>query len=1031
MTQFQNLRDEFLNPPSQYRSTPFWAWNDQLDEQELVRQVKDMKDQGFGGFFIHSREGLETEYMGEKWLHCVKEVVKAAKELGLEAWLYDEDRWPSGTAGGRVPAKGDAFRAKGLTLELTTAPVQNDPSIIALYRARINSGDPMRLDECGQVNPGGDLTPLLGETLLVFRVEISRKSEWFNGETPPDNLNPDTVAAFIQCTHEVYRRAVGEDFGSAVPGFFSDEPGIHDRNCAFTPGRGWVPWTARFPQEFLKRRGWNLFSQLPFLFFNGADSAHIRHDYWRTVTELFRESFPGQIGRWCREHGLRLTGHFLWENKLGVATRVCGAVMPNYTCEQDPGIDLLCEQIDECITVKQCTSVASQYGKKTVVSETYGCTGWEFDFEGQKWIGDWMYVLGVNRRCQHLMLYSLRGCRKRDYPPSFNYHSPQWKYTRFTEDYFARIAAVMTKGEAIRDILVIHPSSTAWSELGSNPYGFERRGDDRDIPAINRYGDRFNRFLQNLLGAHYDFDLGDETILSETGNVDGTAFVVNRCRYRAVILPRLKSLFKTTVDLLLRFLDAGGFVLTVGPLPTMVEGQPSKMPEKLLTHPRLYRLQDETQMIPALEHVLPRRIDIRDEFSSPVASILYQLRDLGTKRALFVVNTDRERAYHAEIRLDFTGAAEEWDPLTAAVSTVQAVQIPGGSVINARFGPAGSKLYLIDCRATPAGNGPLKKKHAATSELLAALGPSCRFSRTAPNVLTLDMCRYRISEGEWSQEQEVWKAQREVRKRLQMRPIHRNGIPQRYKWIHEAVPMDGTRVSFLFAFDVKELPDGVVRLAMESPNDFELALNGERVDSKPDGWFLDRSFQTIPLPGVKGGENTLTLSCSYRSRMEVEAMYLTGDFGVDADRRMIREPKMLHFGDWCFQGYFHYCGGMVYHFETSLRTQPGDRVVLRPGAYSAVMAEVTVNETTAGIIPWRSVEELELTGLVKNGLNRIDIEITGSARNMMGPFHQARGKLPNTDCASFTCEGSEFTPGYTVHPYGLFGQIGIYRLIQP
>ena len=119
-------------------------------------------------------------------------------------------------------------------------------------------------------------------------------------------------------------------------------------------------------------------------------------------------------------------GHFLQEDKMGLCTRVNGAIMPNYQYQHVPGIDMLCEQTKEYMTISQCASVAHQLGKKVVLSETYGCTGWEFTFEGQKWMGDWQFVLGINRRCQHLALYSLRGCRKRDYPPSFNYNTNWW-----------------------------------------------------------------------------------------------------------------------------------------------------------------------------------------------------------------------------------------------------------------------------------------------------------------------------------------------------------------------------------------------------------------------------------------------------------------------------------------------------------------------------------------------------------------------------------------------------------------------------
>ncbi len=63
---------QFENPRAEKRSLPFWAWNGRLDKKELVQQVRQMKQAGVGGFFIHSRDGLETEYLGAEWMECVK-----------------------------------------------------------------------------------------------------------------------------------------------------------------------------------------------------------------------------------------------------------------------------------------------------------------------------------------------------------------------------------------------------------------------------------------------------------------------------------------------------------------------------------------------------------------------------------------------------------------------------------------------------------------------------------------------------------------------------------------------------------------------------------------------------------------------------------------------------------------------------------------------------------------------------------------------------------------------------------------------
>ena len=60
------LKEAFCRDLTDYQSIPFWSWNNELDEKELVRQIDDMKAAGIGGFIMHARIGLKTEYLGEK-----------------------------------------------------------------------------------------------------------------------------------------------------------------------------------------------------------------------------------------------------------------------------------------------------------------------------------------------------------------------------------------------------------------------------------------------------------------------------------------------------------------------------------------------------------------------------------------------------------------------------------------------------------------------------------------------------------------------------------------------------------------------------------------------------------------------------------------------------------------------------------------------------------------------------------------------------------------------------------------------------
>ncbi len=1024
MSGINELEKKFKNPAAQYRSFPFWAWNDKLDPNELVWQIESMKAHGIGGFFMHSREGLETEYMGSEWMECIKASVEAGKKNGMYAWLYDEDRWPSGTAGGKVPAESEEFRAKGLTIEVSNKPYTPEPSVQALFSAQI---DDMALLHCERLDISKPQLASEQEVLLVFRIEVSQKSAWFNNQSPPDNLNPNTVRRFIKKTYEAYKEQVGLEFGNTIPGIFTDEPGIHDRTCRFASSRGWLPWTYCFPSFFQERRGYDIFDTIPYIFFNGKASGKARHDYWWTVTELFSKSYTRQLYEWCDKNGLAFTGHFLWENNLGVATRVCGAIMPNYRFQHIPGIDMLNNQTDEYITLKQCTSVANQYGRKKVVSETYGCTGWDFDFEGQKWIGDFQFVMGVNIRCQHLALYSLRGCRKRDYPPAFNYNTTWWKHHHVIEDYFSRLSAVLTEGEPIRDILIIHPSTTAWCMLGTNPYGLPKRGKDRDIPSVKEIGDDFNLFIEYLMGCHYDFDLGDELILAEAGSVQNGKLYINQKGYRLVIIPSIKTLLESTVQHLQSFLAEGGKVITVKPCPTMVSGVESNGIEQLITHENMRIISKYNELNCMLNRMGCRSVSIRNRFGEEVPSILAMLKDADAFWILFTVNNDRKNDYDVTIELQATGDVQEWRPLDGSIKIPEFTVTYEKTQIEAHFGPVDSHLYIIKKEAN--GIPHVSKIQDKQKKLVGFSWTNFSFTRTLSNSLVLDRCRYRMLNDAWSRETDVWKAQNEIRKKLGMRPIYLNDIlPQRYTWIYEPHEGDRTPVCFEFTFQVNELPESILELVVEKPEWFHMTLNGIEQKVESVGWFIDKALQRIPLTGVEEGTNVLCLYCDYSNFMEIEDCYIIGDFALNADRAIIHEPKKLMLGDWNLQGYLHYAGSMVYHFNYLFSKKPGKdggKILLEMSAFSAVNIEIRVNGKTSGFIPWRAQSVLDITNDIIEGENHIEIEVVGSPRNFFGPFHQT-SKSHTVNSSSFRTDGDEYTPEYVVKPYGLFEPVRIY-----
>lgn len=1017
----EDVRVKFENPDTFSRSFLFWAWNSRLEKEELVRQVQLMKEAGVGGFFIHSRDGLETEYLGEEWMDCVKAVVDEAEKLGLYAWLYDEDRWPSGTAGGRVTSQGDAYRCKGLTLEV--CPPEQFLEIVrregyfdnnefhdqqlglqAIYGARIQG---MELVSCRRLDWNNCDAPKDEEVLLVVRLEVSAPSQWFNNEAPPDNLNPDCVRLFIEETHEKYKKEVGQAFGRSVPGIFTDEPSLHDRHAFFGEHKGWIPWTYEYSAYFVKQRGYDFFDVLPWVYFNGTFSRQARHDYWYVNTLRYGEAYFKTIGDWCEENHLMFTGHFLQEDKMGLCARVNGAVMPNYIYQHVPGIDMLCEQTKEYLTVKQCTSVAHQFGKQNVLTETYGCTGWDFSFEGQKWIGDWQYVLGVNHRSQHLALYTLKGCCKRDYPPSFNYNTNWWNKNKIIDDYFARLTTVLEEGVPVRRLLLLHPMSTVWSKLGTNPYGNPIRRNERDVPELNEYGDRYNQLIEYLEREHLDCDLGDELLIKEYGTAQDHKFIIQHGIYDAVIIPSMDTLFQSTCELLVRFMDQGGYVYMIKPLPYLVEGREQNLDilNCVIQHTNSQVLEGQEELTQVLNPY--RSVSIEYVGGGQARELLCQLRKTDGGYFLFVVNNSRETAIVANIQMKVNGAVEEWKPLTGEIETYRFCENTGsGIVIHTNFAKAESKVFFI-------------KEELVVEKILPE---RTQIRLSSQNVLPLDICRYCLEEEPFSEQMEVWKAQYQIRERLQMVQIHVNGLPQRYQWLPIPHPSDGKKVKLLFLFESDMEIQGA-GLVLERMEEFQILFNGKVVNNRAEEWFLDRGFPMVGLPAIQKGTNTVELACNYSHHMELENIYITGVFGVTSQRIMTKQPETLAIGDWCEQGLMHYCGSVsyIYEYEYSTRFQ---RVELKVPEVSAVGMTIVINEMVIEV-PWHMTEAIPITKYLREGGNRIEVELMGSPRNMMGPFHLKDENPERIYDACFCPEEEDYTEDYRLKNYGLMQNIMI------
>lgn len=1001
---------EFANPGSAYRGKPFWAWNGRLAPEELRRQVRIMHRMGLGGFFMHSRVGLATEYLSKEWFDCVRACVDEAESLGMEAWLYDEDRWPSGAAGGWV-TRNPKYRSKVLSLHLeqNATSLTWDKSTLAAAVATLKGNEAYNVRNIPRGKRPGRMAK--GEMLLIYRLVSMPTSDWYNGQSYLDTLNHDAVREFIDVTHEAYLREVGGEFGKVIPGIFTDEP-HHNwmlTQCQWsnmdTGGNLSVPWTEAFPAIFRRRYGYDLLSDITKVFYDvdGERMHRERYHYHDCLTFLFCDAFARQIGQWCEKHNLLFTGHTLEEPKLSTQVGV-SATLRFYEHMQVPGMDLLCETWREYDTARQVSSVARQFGRRWRLTETYGCTGWDFPFVGHKALGDWQVALGINLRCQHLSWYTMEGQAKRDYPASIFYQSPWWESYGWVEDYFARIHAVMTRGQEVRDLLVIHPLESMWMQFS---VGWQEN------PKIRTYDEMMVRLRDSLLAANLDFDYGDEDILARHGKVGRKEkkLKVNRAEYKAVLVPPLLTIRRSTLMLLKRFSDAGGTVIFAGSAPSYVDAVRSE--EAMSFASQCLSVPAKGAKLSAAVASSCRRIHIQDSEGNEIRQTLHLLREDKDAFYLFVCNvgydyarprpgdatrnepriSDRTDTFPDVFILGFDecqGRPVELDPGTGETRQTDAKRSGEQWRIRTSLTKLGSRMFMIPkCRGRSVSAGaPLKDVRIQTLRQ-----ERWEYSLSESNNLVLDCPRYRIGRGRWCRADEILRIDQRVRKTIGCKP---RGGQMVQPWAQsQTVRCKPTTVELAYSFDVQTLPVGELFLALERPELYDVQINDQSVDANAEcGWWVDRSLRKLPVDPacLHTGTNDVHLRCRYDAKHPgLEILYLLGNFGVTvrgAHVAMTALPETLKPGDWTKQGLAFYSGSVAYRRTFQSKRRKHERLIVHVPEYRGVGVRVFVNGQSAGVIGWEP-NEVDITEFVQPGKNELAIEILGHRRNSHGPLHIA------------------------------------------
>ncbi|WP_020429621.1 glycosyl hydrolase [Paenibacillus riograndensis] len=1017
-----NPWDTLKNPPAAYRSVPLWSWNDLLEKEELERQIEEMHRAGIGGFFMHARGGLQTPYMGEEWMEAIRTSIEKSRELGMNAWFYDENGWPSGFADGKVPAKGLDYQQKRLVCE--QAPFEDVPAerIIGWDAAGPDGGADYRLLPPGE------------EARADLRISYDVNPYY------TDTLSSMAVKEFIDSTYERYWKQFGEKYGGELSGIFTDEPQF---------GRGALPWSFELEDMFIRRHGGNVKEVLPALFLDTMGASRARYAYWETVTFMFTQAYAKQIGDWCAGKGWSATGHVVDEQELMHQVTSVGDPMAFYEHLQIPGCDWLGRFVgNDAMVPKQVSSVARQLGKKRAITESFGCSGWNVSFADLKRIGEWQFVHGINLLCQHLQGYSLRGLRKRDYPPSLFYQQPWWSEYKNFNDYFARLSLLLSEGAAQAEVLLLHPVRTAWT--------LQRGG---DYSAVIPYHEAFARLTRWLCQSLIEHDYGSEGIIAGHGRVSGGSFIVGEAAYRVVIVPPSVTVDRRTAELLREFSAQGGTLIAFEPYPVLVDGQEDAEFARFMEAAVLPEWSCEA-LCRAVSAGAGPSLQISGGNGEPVAADTLNVRTLELAGSIlhYVVNSGTEFYPLLNIQLTRQGTVSLVDLETGEIRPLEQKllgrdlmeleplerdqmeqelleqELPeqeqvqaGQKQMGQKLQPQGVRLQLplhpgqsYMLKVDPfTGSAPITGDYGSVREQSdnqerspVELAADWEIVHADLNSLTLDNARLRVDGGEWSELQPVI-------------------------FIQEQLLAYGRTVTaeleFAFAVGFDTARQRELYLVIERPEELEVELNGARVETAGSGWWRDISFRTIDISGLAAaGRNTLVLRMEFHSSQEIadrlarakafeaegnkltidqelESIYLLGDFGVhsgsgftDGERRAVctegpfqlMEPaRQVQTGDLTRQGFPFFSGSLRLRqtLELDAARASGAQWFFQSPP-DAIVTKLFINGAEVRSFLWEPYDA-DISSFLHSGSNVIELELTGSCRNLLGPHHHIKGEV--------------------------------------
>ena len=878
------IKKNFIAPGVDFSTGPLWVWNDLLTEEQIRATLADLNKQHVNQPFVHPRPGLATPYLSDEWFKLWDAALDEAQKRGMKIWIYDENSYPSGFAGGFVPDAMPESQGSGVDVqfydELTDKNgVWSVGDSILYVIEQFADGTRDRTQEVLIAKETGKLPPAKTSSdsrWIVVRKRLAGSSQWYGGKTYVNLLTSGVLEKFLTFTHEAYRARYADKFGNLIPGSFTDEPQV--------ASAGAFSWTDDFAEEFRNRNKYDIVPHLGSLVDHIGDWKKIRYDYYKTVLQLFVERWHKPYAEYCERVGLEYTGHD-WEHEWPNAHHVPDNMATAFW-RQRPAIDLLMNQFSRNMhsqfgnvrAVRELSSVVHQAGRRRSLCETYGAGGYDICFADLKRLGDWSFALGVNTMDEHLSYISIRGARKHDHPQTFSYHSPWFEQYSKLEDYWTRLSYILSCGKLTSErFLLIEPTSTEW---------LYQANDNGDPAQKDQVGVEFTNLLNKLEEEQIDYDLGSEDIIARIGSVNHNELCVGAAHYKTVVLPpRLENLDENTVRLFETFIRNGGTLISLNANFSLVSGRAIldlndsqkelKNACQIIKSSKVCSFDDLVKETRKTQPIVLRP-------SSNAENLFHLTRETKDSLILFVCNIDMEESARGKIALNDpwkNSNVEVFDPETGVVKSCS-------NMNDLILEPCESITIVFSKSGTPNTlTGENLEPQTIYSQDLITQNTLSSIQALDDNVLVLDYMTLKLQDETFSEDYfyringKFWQ-----KKGFPMSPWD-NGVQFKDELIKKKF-IDESGFELIYRFNKSDAVVDNLRFVVENPSLFdEVYCNNQKVEQIPEAWKFDRSFGVFDISATaKTGSNEIRLVASKSTVFcEIMPAWIVGDFSLEPD----------------------------------------------------------------------------------------------------------------------------------------------------